>query len=348
MIFGDFPIEAAEGVVLAHSIHLAESIPNGRSLKKGRALGAGDIAALAAAGIHSVVGVRLEADDVDENVAADFVADALVGANVGRSAALTGRSNLLAKAHGLLVIDHDRVSAFNRIHEAVTVATAEPWMVVAPNQIVATLKIIPFAVERRVVDTCRGFASAAAPAISVSPFVSHKVAMIQTTLAGTRESVLRNAAIANRGRIEALGSIWFSERRCRHDVEALAVAIGQALDEGCTLLLISGASATVDRRDVVPAGILRAGGGVDHFGMPADPGNLLLLGHVGQVPVIDLPGCARSPSLNGLDLVLRRVLAGLAVTAGDVMGMGVGGLLKESPSWLQSHPMHAETISRQA
>ncbi|EME69271.1 molybdenum cofactor biosynthesis protein [Paramagnetospirillum caucaseum] len=332
MIFGDFPIEAAEGVVLAYSIHLSESIPNGRSIRKGRTLCAGDIAALTAADIHRITGARLEAGDVDENAAADSVADVLVGANVGRSEALTGRSNLLAEAHGLLIINRERIGAFNRIHEGVTVATAEPWMIVEPGQVVATLKIIPFAVERRVIDLCRDFASAGEPAISVRPFIPHKVAMIQTTLAGTRESVLQSAAAANRSRIEALGSVWLSERRCNHDAEALAVEIGRVLDEGCSLLLISGASATVDRRDIVPAAILGAGGGIDHFGMPADPGNLLLLGHVGQVPVIDLPGCARSPSLNGLDLVLRRVLAGLAVTASDIMDMGVGGLLKQCPS----------------
>lgn len=331
MIFGDFPIEAAEGVVLAHSIHLAELIPDRGSMRKGHALGAADIALLTAADIHHVVGARLEAGDVDENTAADCVADLLIGANVGRSAARAGRSNLLAEVRGLLVISRERIGAFNRMHEGVAVATAEPWMIVEPGQVVATLKIIPFAVERRVIELCRNLASAGTPAVSVRPFIPHKVAMIQTTLPGTREGVLRSAAAANRGRVEALGGVWLAERRCRHDAGALTAEIGRALDEGCSLLLISGASATVDRRDVVPAAILGTGGVIDHFGMPTDPGNLLLLGHVGQVPVIDLPGCARSPGLNGLDLLLRRVLTGLAVTAGDIMDMGVGGLLKQCP-----------------
>jgi molybdenum cofactor cytidylyltransferase len=112
----------------------------------------------------------------------------------------------------------------------------------------------------------------------------------------------------------------------------VAEAVRKAVAAGCTLVMVSGASATVDRRDVVPDGITRAGGRIIHFGMPVDPGNLLLLAQLDEVTVIDLPGCARSPNYNGLDLVLARLAAGLAVTAEDIMDMGVGGLLKEIPT----------------
>jgi molybdenum cofactor cytidylyltransferase len=101
------------------------------------------------------------------------------------------------------------------------------------------------------------------------------------------------------------------------------------IDDGHDLVLIAGASAIVDRRDVVPAAIARAGGGIDHFGMPVDPGNLLLLAHHGTVPVLGLPGCARSPKYNGWDMVLERLAADIPVAATDIMAMGAGGLLKE-------------------
>jgi molybdenum cofactor cytidylyltransferase len=81
--------------------------------------------------------------------------------------------------------------------------------------------------------------------------------------------------------------------------------------EGCDILLMSGASAIVDRRDVLPAGLEEAGGRVSHFGMPVDPGNLMLMGSLGERPVIGLPGCARSPKVNGFDWVLQRMVAGL-------------------------------------
>ena len=46
-------------------------------------------------------------------------------------------------------------------------------------------------------------------------------------------------------------------------------------------------------------------------------------------PVIGLPGCARSPKLNGFDWALQRFAAGVPVTPQDIQAMGVGGLLAE-------------------
>jgi molybdenum cofactor cytidylyltransferase len=59
---------------------------------------------------------------------------------------------------------------------------------------------------------------------------------------------------------------------------------------------------------------------------------LLLLGQVGERVVLGLPGCARSPKVNGFDWVLERLVAGLAVGPGEIMRMGSGGLLAEIPS----------------
>ena len=113
----------------------------------------------------------------------------------------------------------------------------------------------------------------------------------------------------------------------------LAEAVTQA--EG-DLVLILTASATSDPHDVAPEAVRAAGGEVTRFGMPVDPGNLLFLGAQGGRPVIGLPGCARSPALNGADWVLERVACGLDVSDTDIAAMGVGGLLKESPA--RPHP----------
>jgi molybdenum cofactor cytidylyltransferase len=78
--------------------------------------------------------------------------------------------------------------------------------------------------------------------------------------------------------------------------------------------------------------LVAAGGEIIHLGMPVDPGNLMMLGRLHRVPVIGVPSCARSPKVNGFDFVLQRVLAGMEVTAQDIMDMGAGGLLAEIPS----------------
>jgi molybdenum cofactor cytidylyltransferase len=128
---------------------------------------------------------------------------------------------------------------------------------------------------------------------------------------------------------------------CDHKVEAVREAIAALKAKGHDPILVFGASAIVDRGDIIPAAVVAAGGEVLHLGMPVDPGNLLMLGALGDVPVIGVPSCARSPKLNGFDWVLARLMAGIAVTASDIMDMGTGGLLKEiatRPSPRESRP----------
>ncbi|MBE9475877.1 MAG: NTP transferase domain-containing protein, partial [Proteobacteria bacterium] len=117
-----------------------------------------------------------------------------------------------------------------------------------------------------------------------------------------------------------------------HTEQAVAKALGAAKSD---LVLILGASATSDRRDVIPAGIILAGGRIERFGMPVDPGNLLVLGQHQGCAVIGLPGCARAPALNGVDWVLERICADMPLSAADISRMGVGGLLKEIPDRIQ-------------
>ncbi len=151
-----------------------------------------------------------------------------------------------------------------------------------------------------------------------------------TELDGLKESVLEGTAEATRARVEALTGTLLPPLRRPHATGPISRALRDLLDAGAEMLLIAGASAVVDRRDVAPAGIVAAGGAIEHFGMPVDPGNLLCLGRIGAVPAMVLPGCARSPKLNGIDWVLWRLFAGLRVTGADVARMGVGGLLKEA------------------
>ena len=92
--------------------------------------------------------------------------------------------------------------------------------------------------------------------------------------------------------------------------------------------MILGSSAIVDIKDKIPEAINYSKGKIIRFGMPVDPGNLLLLGKINQTHVIGLPGCARSPSLNGFDWILEKVISGTNITKLNISNMGVGGLLK--------------------
>ncbi|MEQ8249063.1 MAG: molybdopterin-binding/glycosyltransferase family 2 protein [Alphaproteobacteria bacterium] len=327
MIFGPTPVADAEDCILAHSVRVAGTV-----FKKGRRLSAVDTVALAEAGIVSVLAARFEADDVPEDAAAAAVAEAAGGAHTKTSAAFTGRCNLYAEGAGVVLIDRERIDRLNQVDEAITIATLPPFDLVTAGQLLATIKIIPFAAARAAVDECIAIARSETPPVRVAPIRPHSVGLVMTVLPGTKESVLDKTAGVLRDRLDQLGSTLVAEQRCDHDEGALAGAVKALLDRGCAPILVYGASAIVDRRDVVPAGIVAAGGAIDHFGMPVDPGNLILTAHVGDIPVIGLPGCARSPKLNGVDWVLWRLLAGVPVDSGAIQAMGVGGLLKEIPS----------------
>jgi molybdenum cofactor cytidylyltransferase len=323
MKFGETPLVEAQGAILAHSVKIGT-----RALKKGRTISGEDIAALKAAGRTSVIAARLEPGDVIENQAADRVAAALTCTGVSIAPAFTGRANFYAETAGLCLIDRDAVDRFNLIDEAITIATIEPSVVVEPKQMIATVKIIPFAVRGEALDACIA-AVKDKKLFQVVPFKPHRTALIQTTLPGLKDSVLDKTVETTRDRLAEFGSTLDWEKRCPHDPAALAPAIDEMVRAGAQFVLVAGASAILDRRDVIPAAVTDLGGTIEHFGMPVDPGNLLLMARLGEVPVLGLPGCARSPKVNGFDWVLWRVLAGLPVGADAIRRMGVGGLLSE-------------------
>ncbi|MCR9070354.1 MAG: molybdopterin-binding/glycosyltransferase family 2 protein [Alphaproteobacteria bacterium] len=327
MIFGDTPLEQAEGAVLAHSLRLDK-----RSLKKGRVLEGHDIAVLREAGYASVIAARLEDGDVAEDAAADRLATAIAGDGTTVSAAFTGRANLYAETAGVVLYDPLRLDAFNLVDEAITLALVPPYQAVEEGQMIGTLKIISFAVSGDRVMLTEEIGRREQPMVSLRPYAPTRVGLVQSRLPGTKDSVLDSTFEVTRSRLHPMHSEICHEVRCDHVTDTLAKAIDETMNKGARLVLVSGASAVVDRRDVVPSAIEQAGGVVEHFGMPVDPGNLMLIGRIGDVPIVGLPGCARSPKLNGFDWVLQRLIAGVPVGRAEIGRMGPGGLLKDIPT----------------
>jgi molybdenum cofactor cytidylyltransferase len=324
MKFGGVSPDEAIGATAVHSIRKGDLV-----LKKGTLIGRKEADALKAAGIREVVVARLEAGDVSEDVAAADIAQAVAGAGVRVDRAFTGRCNLFAEAAGVLVIDKDAVNKLNRIDEAVTFATLPEFKPVVEGEMIATVKIIPFAVPKEPRDAALALAAAAKPVIRVAPYKVRKIGVVSTLLPGLAPKVIDKTIRVMSERIAPAGATIIAERRVPHDRGPLSKAIDELLREGAELVVVFGASAIADRRDVIPAALEAVGGTIEHFGMPVDPGNLMLVGKARGISVIGAPGCARSPKENGFDWVLMRILAGLPVAREDITGMGVGGLLME-------------------
>jgi molybdenum cofactor cytidylyltransferase len=227
----------------------------------------------------------------------------------------------------VLVVDRAKVDRINGVDEAITFATLAAYKPVVEGEMIATVKLIPFGVEAKLRDAA--VAAASGGALRIAPYVIKRVGIVSTLLPGLAPKVVEKTLRVTAERLAPAGATIMAERRVPHDEAALKAAIKELLGLGAELVVVFGASAIADRRDVIPAAISGIGGAIEHFGMPVDPGNLLLIGNAGGVPVLGAPGCARSPVENGFDWVLMRLLAGLKVTRAELTGMGVGGLLME-------------------
>jgi molybdenum cofactor cytidylyltransferase len=340
MKFGELSVAEAEGAILAHSVKHTGGI-----FKKGRVLSRTDIELLEKSGVPKVFAARLEAEDVPEDVAASKVAQAVAGKGAVVQEPFTGRANLHAGAQGVALIDAERLKLINRLDESLTIATVEPFAAVHERQMMATVKVIPFSVPRRVLDKALTIAKTG-PLVSLQPFQRKRAGLVITKLPQTKASIIDKSREATRSRLESLGSVLGDTIVTDHAIEPVARAIVELLASRHELVLLFGASAIVDRGDVIPAGLNSAGGRIVHLGMPVDPGNLLMFGRLESTPVIGVPSCARSPKVNGFDWVLERTLAGIDLTAQDIMDMGVGGLLMEIPTRPTPREMSEEKPKR--
>ncbi|MBP1856959.1 NTP transferase domain-containing protein [Rhizobium herbae] len=325
MKFGPVGVLQAEGTLLAH----AAKLPGGR-LPKGHLISAADVSAMQAAGLTEVVVARLEPGDVQENEAASRIAGAISRDHLTFSQAATGRVNIHAAVDGLFVANRPTVDRLNRIDPAITLACLADHVPVRSGDMVATIKIIPLAVAGKFVDQAAALLHAE-HAFSVKTFSAYRVLLIATMLPSLKPSVMDKTRNNLEGRLRLSSSTLEREQRVVHSADAVAAAISQAKTR-FDMVIVFGASAVADADDVIPAAIRLAGGTVDHVGMPVDPGNLLVLGRVGDIPVIGAPGCARSSKENGFDWILNRILAGEWPGAADITGLGVGGLLMEIPT----------------
>ncbi|WP_108814882.1 molybdopterin-binding protein [Loktanella sp. Alg231-35] len=318
MKFGPVPVKAAVGAVLAYAVPVA----TGR-LRKGHVLRADDIAALHDAGLQEVMVARYDPGDLDEDIAAARLASALAGPGLLVSNAATGRVNLFAEGPGIAQINAAAINAFNGVNPMITVATVPPHHRADAGTMIATIKIISYAVPESDVATACALATGAlgcrAPQFQTATLIETEI--------GTEPSPKGRQAL--QGRLDRFGVSLGPRVIVSHAEDALRAAIAKAAGE---VVFVLTASATSDANDIGPAALRKAGGTLTQFGMPVDPGNLLFLGTLGERPVIGLPGCARSPALNGADWVIERVLCGVALTPEDFAQMGVGGLLKEIPT----------------
>ena len=165
--------------------------PPGRACSQERhTIGQAELAALRSAGIAEIVVARIEPGDVSEDAAAAEIAAAVHGEGVRVDRAFTGRANLFAQTAGVLVVDKPGIDRLNQVDESITFATLPAYKPVVAGEMIATVKIIPFAVAAVHRDAALAVARRQAPLIRVAPYRIRKVGIISTLLPGLAGKVI--------------------------------------------------------------------------------------------------------------------------------------------------------------
>jgi molybdenum cofactor cytidylyltransferase len=330
MFFGEVKTEDSENSILATSMILDENNLKIK-IKKGTIINKKIITLLLKNKIKYITCAKLEEADIDENIAVHKISQKIIckkNANLKLSESHQGRCNILSKINGLLKFDTQKLLSINSITDEVGLATLKPYSLVKKNQIIASTKAIPFAINKKLL---KKIEKASVECLQVLPFQKMNVHLIQTKNNHTPAKILNKTILVTEKRLLGLGLDNFIDKTCDHNIKSLSDNINSSINEGADIILVFGISAICDVNDIIPLSLRENKGTVIRLGMPVEPGNLMLLGELKKsnkiIPFIGMPGCARSQKENGVDWILWRLFCGLSVSNEDINNMGNGGLL---------------------
>ncbi len=324
-ILGLHPQESL-GSVIAQTYNLP-----GKTISKGTFVTSDIVDYFKEDDVQNILCAVPDSDDIHEDEAANIISNAIDRSHLYTESASTGRVNFKSRSLCLVRYERELIKEVNLIDESIAFSIVEHNQLLAKNDLIATLKIIPFFTQKRYVDQVISIL-AKNELFKTHSLNKKEVSLIQTSFEWQKKSMFKATSNVTRNRLEALDCSLNEEKLIRHDFEVLRSEIRSSIESGIDILLISGASAIIDRSDYIPKAILSEGGEIIQYGLAVDPGNLLLVGKIGKTAIIGMPGCARSPKLNGFDWVLQLLMADIPVVKEELAQMGAGGLLMEIAS----------------
>lgn len=321
-------VEKTIGTILAHNV----SDLNGRRvLRKGVLISEQEIATVQDLGREFIYIAELEHGDVSEAEAARRSAELIHGEHIRVVGAATGRTNLLAEKSGVLHVDVARLNAINTL-TGVTLATLRDRSVVPERQMLASIKVIPYGLPAGIMAAIEDI-SEQGPIVELIELPPKRVDMLYLGAAAILDKLEQDFRNPLEVRVRNLGSTVEGIHRLPTDVEdpvsELAAVLKKLPERQIDLLIIAGETAIMDPRDIIPSAIEKAGGFVETVGAPVDPGNLLMIAYLDELPILGAPGCARSLKENVMDWVLPRLLSGERLKRSDITSLGHGGLLED-------------------
>ncbi len=330
MFFGEVKTVSSENAILSNSIMLDDNLRKIK-VKKGTIIDKKIIDLLLRNKINSITCAKLGKDDIEENLAAYKIAKKLINqrkSNLELSKAYLGRCNIVSKIDGILKFNPQQLFTVNSVTNEIGVASRQPYSLVKKNQIVASVKSIPFGIDKNLLMKVEKTSS---KCLQILPFLKMNVHLIQTKNNNTLDKILNKTVSVTGKRLLTFGLDSFINKMCDHNIKSLSDNIKNSVKEGADIILVFGASAICDINDVIPQSLKNNNGIILRLGMPVEPGNLMLLGKLRNlnkiISFVGMPGCARSQKENGIDWILWRLFCGLEISNEDINYMGNGGLL---------------------
>lgn len=323
------PVSEAVGHKTLHDMtRIVPGRSKGVEFARGHAITGGDVCRLQAMGRAHVY---LEQDTpggfIHEDKAALGFARLMAGENIAfDEKPHEGKVNFHATRTGVLLLDRQRLEAFNLVPD-VMAASRQHGVLVEEGKELAGTRAIPLYIDARNYDKALAVLSAG-PLLSVAPLRAARVGVLVTGTEVFQGLIEDKFAPVIRGKVEALGATIAAVDIVPDDSERIAMSVGKMLTAGVNLVITT-AGLSVDPDDVTRKGLLAAGLTDMLYGAPILPGAMTLLGRLanpaGSARVIGVPACALFHKTTSLDLLLPRVLAGVAITRADLARMGEGG-----------------------
>ncbi|MUT67865.1 molybdopterin-binding protein [Paenibacillus sp. NEAU-GSW1] len=322
----------AIGLRLAHD--LTQILPGqfkGRLFQKGHIVTEADIPLLLDIGKEHIYVMQLGENELHEDDAAERMAKALAGSGLKLTEPHEGKVNLKSELLGLAHVDEAVVRAINDIGE-VALATVKTNAVLQAGKSIAATRVIPLIVDKKKVEAVEKLANEYRTAngglspLRVEPFRKLRIGLLTTggeVFSGRIEDKFGPAV---RSKVEAFGSEIAEQRFAPDDRQTIVNEIHYLLERQYDMILVTGGM-SVDPDDRTPGAIKASGATIVSYGTPMLPGSMLLMGYIGEVPIMGLPGCVMHDPYTSFDALLPRILAGQPIVKDDIVGMGYGGLL---------------------
>ena len=321
----EIPVHEAVGRVLFHDItRIVPGEFKGREFKKGHIIAQDDVPRLLSLGKDNVYVLDLAEGFVHEDEAAVRIARAAIGAGIQMLEPAEGKVRMMTVNAGLLKVNGEALQRINAIEEVVF-ATLHGNRQVSAKKLVAGTRIIPLFTEEERVCQVEAICRECGPVIEVVPFRSLKVGLVTTGNEVFHRRIEDKFGPVMQAKIEALGSRILRQILVPDSIPQTVQAIRDLIGEGAEMIVVTGGM-SVDPDDRTPASIRAAGGKEVTYGAPTFPGSMFMLAHIGDIPVVGVPGCAMYNKATVFDLIVPRLLASEQVTKADIVAMGHGGL----------------------